>query len=103
MQTKNKSFGDIINSDKAVLVDFSAEWCGPCKMMFPILKELKEKFADRVTLVKVDVDKNKELVLRYKIRGVPPLMLFRNSNVLWRQSGIVPAKQLESIMQQYID
>ena len=102
MQTKHKSFSDIINSDKAVLVDFSAEWCGPCKMMVPILKEVKGMLGDEVTIIKVDVDMHKELASHYEIRGVPTLMIFKNSNVLWRQSGVVPAKQLESIIQQFL-
>ena len=102
MQTKNRSFGDIINSSKPVLADFSAEWCGPCKLMAPILKEVKGTFEDRVTIIKVDVDKNKQLASHYEIRSVPTLMIFKNGNVLWRQSGVVPAKQLEALIQQYL-
>src|SRR5215203_2103816 len=101
MERKGKSFGDIITSNKPVLVDFSAEWCGPCKMMAPILKEVKGMLGDQVTIIKVDVDKHKELASHYEIRGVPTLMILKNSNVLWRQSGVVPAKQLESIIQQF--
>ena len=102
MQTNNKSFGDIITSNKPGVVDFSAEWCGPCKMMSPILQEVKAVLGEQVTIIKVDVDKHKELVVHYQIRGVPTLMIFKNSNVLWRQSGVVPAKQLESIIQQFL-
>jgi len=102
MERKGKSFGDIITSNKPVLVDFSAEWCGPCKMMAPILKEVKGMLGAQVTIIKVDVDKHKELASHYEIRGVPTLMIFKNSNVLWRQSGVVPAKQLESIIQQFL-
>src|SRR5687768_17398510 len=102
METKNKSFGNIISNDRAALVDFSAEWCGPCKMMSPILQEVKRALGEQVTIIKVDVDKNKELASHYEIRGVPTLIIFKNSNVLWRQSGVVPAKQLESIIQQFL-
>ena len=102
MQTKNRSFSDIINSSKPVLVNFSAEWCGPCKMMVPILKKVKDTMGDQVTIFKVDVDKHKELASHYQISGVPTLLIFKNSNILWRQSGVVPAKQLESVIQQFL-
>ena len=102
MQTKNRSFSDIINSSKPVLVDFSEEWCGPCKMMVPILKKVKDTMGDQVAIFKVDVDKHKELASHYQISGVPTLLIFKNSNILWRQSGVVPAKQLESVIQQFL-
>jgi thioredoxin 1 len=102
METKNKSFGDIVNSSQPVLVDFSAEWCGPCKIMSPILHEVKATLGARVTIIKVDVDKHKELAVHYEIKGVPTLMIFKNGNVLWRQSGVIPAKQIESIIQQFL-
>ena len=102
MQTKNRSFSDIIKGNKPVLVDFSAEWCGPCKMMVPILKKVKETLGDQVAIFKVDIDKHKELASHYQISGVPTLLIFKNSNILWRQSGVVPAKQLESVIQQFL-
>jgi len=88
------SFNDIINSDIPVLVDFSAEWCQPCKMMPPILKEVKNHFGDKIRILKVDVDKNPAIARKYMIRSVPTLMIFRRGEVLFSQPGVVPAAQL---------
>lgn len=88
------SFGSIIKSEIPVLIDFHAEWCGPCKTVSPILKSLKEEMGDQVKLIKIDVDKNPEIASKYQIRGVPTLMIFKEGNLMWRQSGVVPKENL---------
>ncbi|CAN5591581.1 thioredoxin [soil metagenome] len=97
----NETYSDIINGTKAVLVDFSAEWCGPCKMMAPILKELQGMIGNAIRILKIDVDKNPKLAAEHNISGVPTLMLFQSGKILWRQSGVIPATQLVTIIQQY--
>ena len=91
-------FSDIINQDKPVLVDFYADWCGPCKMMAPILKQVKDNLGDRVSIIKIDVDKNQALAAKYQIRGVPTLILFKNGTQLWRQSGVLQKNELINVI-----
>jgi thioredoxin 1 len=93
-------FKTIINSGKPVLVDFFAEWCGPCKTMAPILKQVKEKVGDRATIIKVDVDKNPAAAEAYQIRGVPTFILFRNGSVIWKRSGVIQAAELVELLSQ---
>jgi thioredoxin 1 len=97
--SENKSFSDIIKGNKPVLVDFSAEWCGPCKMMPPILKEVKDKMGDSVTILKMDIDRNPAVASAYQIQSVPTLIVFRDGQVKWRQSGVTRADQLKSVLE----
>ena len=94
-------FAELINSEKPVLVDFYATWCGPCKVMSPMLKELSDKISDKANIIKVDVDKNPETAKFYRIQGVPTLILFQKGEVKWRQSGVVPVQQLEQVINRY--
>ena len=94
-------FQEIISQDKPVLVDFYATWCGPCKMQMPILDELKSQVGDSVSIIKVDVDKNQAAASQFQVMGVPTLILFKNGQIRWRQSGVVPAADLKRIIDQY--
>jgi thioredoxin 1 len=98
-QTRTKTFAGIINGNTPVLVDFSAEWCGPCKMMPPILKELKAKMGDTITILKMDIDRNPNVAASYQIQSVPTLIVFRNGQIKWRQSGVLPAGQIQSVLE----
>lgn len=94
-----KSFSELIQSEKPVLVDFFAEWCGPCKTMAPILSNVKSKLGEEATIIKIDVDKNPQAAAAYQIRGVPTLILFKKGNIVWQQSGVVPERELLQVIQ----
>ncbi len=94
-------FATLINSNQLVLLDFFATWCGPCKMMTPILEQVKKSLGETVRIVKVDVDRNTAAAQQFQVQGVPTLILFRAGKVLWRQSGVVQAQQLISLLRQY--
>ncbi|RMG55753.1 MAG: thioredoxin [Bacteroidetes bacterium] len=100
--TKKVSFGELIRGDKPVLVDFSAEWCGPCKALAPILKEVAAETAGRLRVIKIDVDRNPAMAQHYQIMSVPTMILFKDGEILWRQSGVLPARQLVGTLNQYL-
>jgi thioredoxin 1 len=95
------NFNKIINSDKPVLVDFFAEWCGPCKTMAPILKDVKTQLGDKSTIIKVDIDKNPAAAQAYQVRSVPTLMIFKNGKPVWKQAGVVQAQELIRLFNQF--
>ena len=95
------TFNEIIHSDKPVLVDFFATWCGPCKMMTPILKDVKQAVGDAVTIIKIDVDKNPQAANEFQVQGVPTLILFKNGKAVWRQSGVVPKAELVGVIKKF--
>lgn len=90
-----KTFEEIISGNQPVLVDFYADWCAPCKMMPPILKEVKDHFGEQLTILKIDVDRNPKVAAAYQVRGIPTLILFKQKKILWRTSGVLPAAQLK--------
>ncbi|HMS35211.1 MAG TPA: thioredoxin [Ignavibacteria bacterium] len=97
---KPKTFGEILRTEDLVLVDFTATWCGPCKMMAPILDELKSSIGSKALILKIDVDKNPQASAAYNIQGVPTLILFKKGKIVWRQSGVVPAIELKKLIDQ---
>jgi thioredoxin 1 len=92
------AFQQLIQKDQPVLVDFFATWCGPCQMLAPILKQVKESLGERITIIKIDVDKNQAIAAQYQVRGVPTMLLFQNGKQLWRQSGVVSKDELVKII-----
>ncbi|MEL1247718.1 thioredoxin [Flavobacterium helocola] len=99
----NAKFNDIINGNDLVLVDFYADWCGPCKMMSPILQEVKTNLKEAVKIIKVNVDQHQDLASHFMVRGVPTLMLFKTGKMLWRQSGVLSSKDLTDIISNHLN
>ena len=95
------NFTTIINSETPVLVDFHADWCGPCKTLAPILKAVKKELGDAIKIVKIDVDKNQSLAGKYQVRGVPTMILFKNANQVWRQSGVLQKQDIIAVIKQH--
>jgi thioredoxin 1 len=97
-----ENFNDIIKSGNLTLVDFYATWCGPCKMMHPVLEQLKDELGDSIRIIKIDVDKNEAISSQYRIMSVPTFMLFKNGEVVWRQSGTIRLNDFKNIISQYL-
>lgn len=96
-----EKFDDIIKSEKPVLVDFFATWCGPCKMMHPVLDELHTQIGEKARIIKIDIDKNQELAALYNVRSVPTFMIFQNGEMKWRSAGMQPGSSLEAELSKY--
>ncbi len=96
------SFSEILAQEKPVLIDFFAEWCGPCKTMAPILKEVKEVLKNEAIILKIDVDKNQKLAAKLNVRGVPTLVLYKNKKIVWRQSGVLPKQMLINKVKEFV-
>ncbi len=94
------TFNELINGEKPVLVDFFATWCGPCKTQAPILEDVKKRIGDAASIIKVDVDKNPQVATTYQIHGVPTLIIFKNGEIKWRESGVFSANELERLLKQ---
>lgn len=97
-----ENFNDIIKSGKLTLVDFYATWCGPCKMMHPVLEQLKDELGDSIRIIKIDVDKNESISIQYRIQSVPTFMLFKNGEAVWRQSGTIRFVDFKNLISQYL-
>lgn len=95
-------FNEIINSPKPVLIDFHATWCGPCKVMSPILQEVKQAMGDKIQIVKIDVDKNPHISQQYRVQGVPTLMIFKEGKALWKESGVKSKKQMIEVLEKFM-
>lgn len=102
MSAQPKTFSELISGDQPVLVDFFATWCGPCQMMQPILEDTARQLGEKIKIVKVDVDRNTFAASKFQVRGVPTLILFHKGEVIWRQSGVVPAHQLVNIVETHL-
>lgn len=99
----NAKFNEIIQSNQLILVDFYAEWCGPCKMMAPVLQEVKGILKDGVKIIKINVDQHQDLARHFMVRGVPTLMIFKSGKMLWRQSGVLQVNDLVTTLRSHLD
>ena len=95
------SFNELTRKNSLVLIDFSAEWCGPCQMLAPILKEVKEELGDKLSIIKIDIDKNQPVANKFHVQGVPTLILYKDGNQVWRQSGLQPKHEILRIIESY--
>jgi thioredoxin 1 len=102
MESKKQTFNDIIQSDKPVLVDFYADWCGPCKMMAPVIEQFSAEMGEKVRVLKVDIDRNPSAANAYQIQGVPTFILFKKGNIVWKQAGVVPGHTLKQAVQAHV-
>lgn len=102
-ESKKKTFSDLIKGDIPVLVDFYADWCAPCKMMSPILKQLKAEMGDSINIIKIDTEKNPDVAIRYQVRGIPNLILFHKGQVLWQQAGVVQMPKLKQMIEEKLE
>lgn len=100
---KKKTFSEVIKGETPVLVDFYADWCAPCKMMTPILQNLKKEMGDKIQIIKIDTERNPDVAIRYQVRGIPNLILFYKGKILWQQAGVVQLPQLKSIINQKLE
>ena len=96
-----QNFGKLTAGNIPVLVDFYADWCGPCKMLAPILKQVKEELGDNIKIIKIDVDKNQSIASKYQVRGVPTMLLFKDKKQVWRQSGVLPKNEIINIVESF--
>lgn len=101
-ETVRQNFNEIINGEKPVLVDFHADWCGPCKMMAPVIEQFSKEMNDKVRILKVDVDRNPKAATAYQIQGVPTFILFKRGKVVWRQSGALPLQTLRQAVSPHL-
>lgn len=97
-----ETFNDVISTNQPVLVDFFATWCGPCKMMHPILEQLKAALGDKLRIIKIDIDKNQAVANQFQIQSVPTMILFKDKRILWRQSGAMPLNALQNVISPFL-
>ncbi len=97
-----ETFNDVISTNQPVLVDFFATWCGPCKMMHPILEQLKAALGDKLRIIKIDIDKNQAVANQFQIQSVPTMILFKDKKILWRQSGAMPLNALQNVISPFL-